>query len=738
MNDTHLLPLGGSGEWGVWPGFVVRTTGMPFDWLSVAAADLFADAHETAMDGLRTAAEDDLFQGALAWQNPLLGEQVRKGAFLSGKRRRYLRRSLAAYLSRYCAKNDTIGFFGPSVWGSFTSAPSRMTPAGRPPRSREVYLELWAVRTLARALRVRHGLDLWVVPRTAPSLDITPQGITLQDGSRLAMTPLRHGVLEACDGSRAAYEIPLACPDATAAEVQVEVRRLQAMGVLSAEFAIRQARRPERQLRGQLMRVSDPQRRTAALRDLDEVTRAVAALKESSSDPQRLAAALTAAEETFVKVTGEEAHQGAGQFYAGKRIAYEDCVADLDVELGPEVLGKVGPVLELVLAASRWFSHAIAAEYTRVAREIIEADGGAGPEGYPFPRLLAAMSTTFWDDEVRPVDAARAELRRRWTKILQPNADGSPTVRTVSELGPAVAELFPASGPAWTEARWHSPDLMIDALSADAVRSGDFQVVLGELHSCINTVNALLFLDTAPNADEVRGWMDREIAGAIYPLYPFGTGHVNSRTAPPDAHLSTLCRYIGIGSEPSYHPGGAELIPAASLRVHPDSDGFRVTSSDGDFDESLTEVLGDYLSSAAAQSFSFLEPAAHQPRITVDGVVVCRETWRVPFGEFPEPGSKEEFVFGFFQRLRADKGIPQNLFIRVSGEVKPIYVDLGNPLMVDMLWSKMRRGRERVPDGELAFSEMLPGPAGMWLRDDAGRRYPVEFRIVATDRKTRG
>ncbi|MEV0430521.1 lantibiotic dehydratase [Micromonospora sp. NPDC050495] len=735
MNDSHLLPLGGSGEWGIWPSLVVRTTGMPFDWLSTVGTDSFEEAKSAALEQLCTAARDDLFQGALAWQNPLLGEQVRKGAHLAGRRRRHVRRSLAAYLSRYCAKNDTIGCFGPSVWGTWNSQPTRVTSAGRPPKSRDVYMELWAVRTLARALRLRHGLDPWVVPHIAPSLDITREAITLQNGSRLPVTPLRHEVLKACDGTRAAYEIPLGCPHRDADEVRVEVRRLQAMGVLSGDFAIRQARRPERQLRGQLMRVSDVERRTAALRDLDEVTLAVAALKEHATEPERLAQALTAAEEVFVRITGEQAEQGAGQFYAGKRIAYEDCIADLDVELGPEVLGKVGPVLELVLISSRWFSHAIAAEYIRAAWQIMEADEGQWPDGYPFSRLLAAMSTTFWDDAVRPVDAARAELRSRWTKILLPNTDGSPTTRSVAELRDAVHEMFPASGPAWTAARWHSPDLMIDADSVDSIRAGRFQVVLGELHSCINTVNILVFLDTAPNVREVRSWMDREIAGAIFPLYPFGTGHVNSRSAPPAAHLSSLCRYIGVGNEPAYQPSSAELIPAASLRVVPAGGGLRVVSADGAFEEDLVEVLGDYLSTAAAQSFGFLEPQAHQPRVTVDDVVVCRETWRVPFADFPGPNTKEEPVYAFFQALRERLGIPQNAFVRVAGEVKPVYVDLANALMVDMLWSKIRRGRGRVPDGDLAFSELLPGPDGMWLKDDSGQRYPVEFRIVSTDRK---
>ncbi|MGW1430243.1 lantibiotic dehydratase [Streptomyces sp. NPDC002431] len=738
-NETHLLPLGGSGDWGVWPSLVVRTTGMPFDWLDtsgVSGTHSFEAAKEAALKQLATAADDDRFQSALAWQNPLLGEQVRKGAHLSGRRRRYLRRSLAAYVSRYCAKNDTIGFFGPSVWGTWGTGPTRVTPAGRAPRSRDVYLELWAVRALARALRLRHGLDPWVVPHLAPSLDLTSDVFPLQDGSRISVTPLRRTVLEACDGTRAAYEIPLGCPDLDADEVRDEVRRLRAMGVLSTDFAIHQARRPERQLRGQLMRVSDVARRTAALRDLDEVVRAVAALKNHTGQPAQLAQALTTAEEVFVRVTGERAEHGAGQFYAGKRIAYEDCVADLDVELGPEILDRAGPVLDLVLTSSRWFSHVVAQEYVRSARRIMADDEGRpADDGYPLARLLAAMATTFWDDAVRPVDAASAELRARWTKILGPHADGSPTTRTVAGIRDAVHEMFPADGPAWTEAGWHSPDLMIDAASAEDIRAGRFRVVLGELHSCVNTVNALLFLDTAPNAPEIRRWIDREIAGAISPLYPFSTGHVNSRTAPPGAHLSPMCRYIGIGGEPSYHPRSAELIPITSLQVVPAGEGFRVVSTDGTFQEDLVQVLGDYLSSAAVQSFGFLEPRDHQPRITIDDVVVCRETWRVPFTDLPGPDTKEEPVHTFFQTLRERLELPQNVFVRVAGEVKPVYVDLANPLMADMLWSKIRRGRERVPDGGLAFSEMLPGPDGMWLRDDDGQRYPVEFRIVCTDRK---
>jgi hypothetical protein len=706
---------------------------MPFDWLVIPELEDYDEAKAAALTGLQKAAEEPLFYEALAWQNLILAEQMAKGAFVTGRRRRYRRRSLVGYLSRYCAKNDTIGFFGPSVWGDWSTSTS-VSAAGRPPRRRDVYVELWAVRALARRLRERHELDDWVALQVTQSVRVGAEQVLLPDGSALTLTPLGRMILQACDGVMLAGELPLRLLDESAEQIRAEVRRLQMAGVLTSEFAVRQARHPERQLRGQLMRVGDPGRRAAALGDLAEVVDAVAALGGSAGDPEELIAGFKRADEVFERVTGGPSQHSAGQYYAGKRLAYEDCIADLDAHLGQDVLDRTAPVLELLLTSARWFSHAVSQAYDGLARQVIQDAGGSTAEGLPYSVLLAQMAGSFYDDRNRPVDVAARELRRRWTEVLAVDEAQVLVTRTVADLRAAVEVAFGATGAAWSDARWHSPDLMIASPSLADLQQGRFQVVLGELHPCCNTLNALLFLDTAPDQGQVRSWIDTGSESTIQPVYPYDFGHVNSRTSPPNAQLSASSRYIGLGMEASYLPGDASVVPVAGLRVHLHADELRVRSPDGTFDEPLTAVLGDYLSTAACQEFGLLEPQAHQPRVVIDNVVVSRETWRFAFEELPPAKTDLPDLFTWAQELRREHDIPRYVFVRVAGEVKPVFVDLANPLMLDFLWSKVRRGRERVPHGDLSVTEMLPGPDEMWLLDAQSRRYSVEFRIVTRDR----
>src|SRR5439155_9851142 len=62
-----------------------------------------------------------------------------------------------------------------------------------------------------------------------------------------------------------------------------------------------------------------------------------------------------------------------------------------------------------------------------------------------------------------------------------------------AELERAAEEAFPAPGPGWPDARYHSPDLMIAARSTEELERGEWLAVMGELHAGNNTLfNAAL------------------------------------------------------------------------------------------------------------------------------------------------------------------------------------------------------------------------------------------------------
>jgi hypothetical protein len=144
----HRISLGHG--WALWRDVALRSAGFPVSGLAV-----FGRGDESAR--LRGVARDPLFREAVTWQNPaVMANAVAKVADgASGKPSRVRQREevVASYWQRYCAKNDTIGFFGPLAWGRLTDDGPRISVrSGALTRERSVHLEAWAVQALAATL----------------------------------------------------------------------------------------------------------------------------------------------------------------------------------------------------------------------------------------------------------------------------------------------------------------------------------------------------------------------------------------------------------------------------------------------------------------------------------------------------------------------------------------------------------------------------------------------------------
>ena len=122
---------------------------------------------------LQSIASQDDFLRAVTWQNHRLMDQ-RSALSCGGIRRRTSRHRrhrqreelIASYWQRYCVKNDTIGFFGPSGWGKLGDcARTRFAPGERMLRSSEVFFEAWAIDRLAEAIEEIPGMREWLMPR---------------------------------------------------------------------------------------------------------------------------------------------------------------------------------------------------------------------------------------------------------------------------------------------------------------------------------------------------------------------------------------------------------------------------------------------------------------------------------------------------------------------------------------------------------------------------------------------
>jgi hypothetical protein len=180
----------------------------------------------------------------------------------------------------------------------------------------------------------------------------------------------------------------------------------------------------------------------------------------------------------------------------------------------------------------------------------------------------------------------------------------------------------------------------------------------------------------------------------------------------------------------------APIKPVTDLFVHRDGDQLIVRSGKGDWQAPLLQVLGEQLSGVAVNSFKpIAREGQHSPRITIDRLVISRESWSFPADQLAWAAVKSEADrFLAARRWRAEHGLPERAFYRVPVEDKPTYVDFGSLVYVNIFAKAIRR--TVIEQGSVGLTEMLPDQDQLWLLDRDGGRYTAELRIVAVDQRS--
>jgi Lantibiotic dehydratase, N terminus len=738
----HLIRLNES--WALWRDVCLRGTGLPADLLT-ALGDGPPDYDLAAgrlAEGLRTVAQLPAFREAIAWQNPpVLANAIDPlvdrdpGAARNADHRR--RETLVAtYLQRYCAKNDTIGFFGPVGWARFDDGAGIRVTRADPPAlvdERVAYLEGWAVTAViepyAKALRP------WLVPRRTPLPRI--EGATLRRplAAAVTLTPADAAVLSACDGIRCAAEVAATVTADPAAELATEAQVLETLdGLCASDLIVWRPEvpphdtRPELTMRATLARVSDESIRQDALAALDALVACRDALGAAAGDAPRVAAAMAGLESTFTRLTGLPATRRAGQLYAGRTPVYEECRRADTVAFGESTLDGIAGALAIVLDSARWYTAAGAALYRRHLGELYRqrvAELGTG--AVPLADFFLRARETLFHPSARLTAPLAAALHRRWAGVLHLPAGERRVYRTAAELAPAAAEAFPAGGPGWPAAVQHSPDLLI-AVDAD----GRLEWVLGELHPGINTMRYATWVACHPAPDDLRAAAAADLGGGIvYAAETAEEGGVPARMGNAFVQRGDL-RLVFARDSFGYHDSG--VLPVGECDLVDSGRGLRVRHPGG-HDLDVIDAFGDLIGPALAQQFRLLAPGAHTPRVTIDSLVASRESWTFTAAQVAFADTADEARRFLAARAWGDAcGLPRHVFVRFTGERKPVYADLASLASVDLMARSIRRMRRSGGDGTVTVTEMLPAPEQLWLTDAQSRRYSAELRMVAVQR----
>jgi hypothetical protein len=712
------------------------------------AAEVFRKAFDddlAVLSGvLRETAEDRRFQEAVIWQNrKAYADGVRRLAADRDVARRNARRRehealVAGYLQRYCVKNDSIGFFGPIGWARITDGggPLRVSPGADLIASRAVYIEQWGLDALVATFAEQAALRPWLPPRRMPTASLEGDVLVLP-GRAVPLPPAKAAVLgrvlALCDGDRTALDVVERLPVGSREEGFALLESMRATGLIAWDLDLPLQPRPEDYLRRRLERIGDPRLRAGLLDRLDRLVRAVDEVAAAAGAPDALYRALDSLERTFTELTGKLATRAHGETYGARTLVWEDCRRDAEVELGPGLLAELGPPLSLLLDSARWLTRRVAdgfrAAFRRMYDELTDAQPG---RDLRLPDFWAAVQASLLGPDQSLVDEAVEEFQARWRDVL-----GAPGGRRAAyraeDLRAAVARHFAADGPGWPGARYQAPDVMIAAESPEAVARGDYQLVMGELHVGLNTLRNLLFVQQHAAPDELRQATSQDIAEPrVHAVLPkqwlYATRTMIALAADQD-HLLLL------GPEASWLKDRPRAIHSAEVRMGL-RDGVVVGRHHSGLELDAVELLAEAVSFKVAGRFQLMGRARHTPRVSIDRLVVSRESWRFRADELPfahETDEGERFVAA---RAWAEAlGIPRFVFVKAAHEPKPFYVDLDSPHLVNAFAHAVRGAPAPASDAPvITVSEMLPTTEHTWLRDRQDRRYTSEFRVIAVDK----
>jgi hypothetical protein len=657
------------------------------------------------------------------------------GGNRNSKQRQY-EQLISNYAQRYCAKNDTIGFFGPVGWARIDGDESSITTTIGPDflAQRTVYFENWCIDALVNTLNER-GIRRWVAPRLNPTMRVEGASLMRPQMPPLPLSAQDASLLAACDGVRTAATLTATLRETTEAELLKRLEEFRELGFISWDLELPISPYPERDLKCLLDRVGDAELKDWGLSRLRELEEGRMAIARAAGNPRQLDQAMKELESTFTSVTNRAATKSAGKNYAGRTLVYEDCRRDIDVRIGEAALHSVDAPLSLLLTAARWLTFELARNFKQICREVyLQLGRSTDHQKIDF--------FTFWQ-QTQPIifgapqklrDPIAAKFQQRWAEVLKLDNQDRVAHFAVEQIRSRVEEVFHAPSPGWAYARYHSPDVLLFAESPEALAKGDFKVVLGELHVAANTLGWPLFIEQHKCPQDLFDALEQDFtAPRVVPVIPKQMFGPVARVMP--ALISQRDYHIALSPDP-VDASPSQVLPISGLIVEEDgSDGLCVTTRDHSLQFDIVEVYADILTPLIANEFKMLPFARHTPRVEFDRLVACREAWHFNPDDLTFASLQDESArFIDARRWAHEQQLPRFVFVKVPVEQKPFFVDFDSLVFVEILSKMVRRTIDNSPsDAFITISEMLPGLDQCWLPDAEGNVYTCELRMVAVD-----
>ncbi|HEX5404290.1 MAG TPA: lantibiotic dehydratase, partial [Pseudonocardiaceae bacterium] len=321
MAKPHRARIPGT-DWQVWRWALLRSAGFTADGLDrfssaecAALADTllagtessptaemtFTEALDRAVwdtaKAIHDVAADPRFRMAVTWQNPgamvAVDGVLRDGpAAPRNAKRRGREEIVAKYWQRYCAKNDTIGFFGPMCWVRLDPDPDSPPVTGAPgpelTTQHSVFFERWALAAFTEGLAADHDIRPYLPVGLEPQLTLVDGGVLHPQRGVLPVSPVETALLARCDGVRSALDVATELSGQAGAlfrdvaDVYALIDQLTGRDILRWGLDLPMNLTAEPELHRQLGAIPDPAVRTAAISAFRRLTAARDALAEAT------------------------------------------------------------------------------------------------------------------------------------------------------------------------------------------------------------------------------------------------------------------------------------------------------------------------------------------------------------------------------------------------------------------------------------------------------------------------
>ena len=667
--------------------------------------------------------------------------------------------TLVMYLQRVCAKNDTTSTFGPFTLGRLDAAAPSITWHGARPVSGTAFYSHWSAEAVASAISQAQPGAPWVRPRRGPGaflngttlrvleMDFDPAfigevryGVRLREPARIGQRDA--DLLLLCDGQRTLGEIFVAWrhgngggsnrTDETDQDdwdgFLQRVKAMAAAGALIAELEVPVGTPdPVARLLADLPAASGPDLEDGLRSWREELEATARALAEfpAASLPRRRQL-FRELEEQFARLTGRTATRGLGKTYADRSLLSEEFHRALPgLRIGGRLLRAIevdlGPVYDLFLLGPR---RRLAAERDLLAdwwRTRFPARRAVSPAVFlrDFLSDLGRLEPRYLAID-REIDSLNELVRN---ELLPESAIGEPVVKINGQRLSGLLDAHAVSAPAVCNI-----DLMVVADSVESVRRGSFQVLVGECHA----VRELLSHGPLGSfLQEFDASFCEQVAARYAALLPADEIVADVIRSHADKTLAQLSLPgIDVEVQGRSPKDRSQVLALHDLEVVLDGPRLRLYAPRlGTFVRLMGPPLGTfqlprnpftvfgwprYYSGPPVKTTGL----SHVPRLELGRVVLQRESWSVAAEDFSRPiayGSArfDDIDGGDFlraRRVQRDFGLPQHVFVKLSGEAKPVYVDFDAPLLVRQLVRLARRA-----SGRIEITEMLPGPDDLWL-----------------------